>query len=51
MGATVHGVIKDTVAAELGIVPGDILVRINGEEINDIIDYQYYSKKAWFYWK
>jgi putative radical SAM enzyme (TIGR03279 family) len=46
LGATVHGVIEDTVAAELGIVPGDILVRINGKEINDIIDYQYYSKES-----
>ena len=40
-----HNVIKtveeDSIAEELGIEEGDILLDINGNEINDIIDYRY----------
>ena len=33
---------KDSIAEELGIEPGDRLLSINGQEIEDIFDYQYY---------
>ena len=30
-----------SIAEELGITPGDILLQINGTDITDIFDYQY----------
>lgn len=30
----------DSIAAELGVASGDYLVSINGEEVNDVVDYQ-----------
>ena len=38
----VENVEKDSIAEELGIEPGDRLLSINGQEIEDIFDYQYY---------
>ena len=32
---------KDSIAHELGIEPGDVLISINGEEVNDIFDYRF----------
>lgn len=32
---------QDSIAAELGIEPGDTLLAINGQEIEDIFDYRY----------
>lgn len=32
---------KDSIAEELGIEPGDILVSINGKEVLDVFDYRY----------
>lgn len=32
---------KGSIAEELGIVPGDVLVSINGENVKDIIDYKF----------
>ena len=32
---------KDSIAEELGIEPGDILVSINGKEVVDVFDYRY----------
>ncbi len=32
---------KGSIAEEMGIVPGDILLQINGNDITDIFDYQY----------
>ncbi len=34
----------NSVAEEMGIEPGDVLLAINGEEIRDIFDYQYLSQ-------
>ena len=31
----------DSIAMELGIEPGDVLLQINGKELEDIFDYQY----------
>ena len=35
-------VVPNSIAAELGIEPGDILLKINDNEIVDIFDYQYF---------
>ncbi|HZK58193.1 MAG TPA: PDZ domain-containing protein, partial [Clostridia bacterium] len=35
-------VYKGSIAEEVGIEPGDSLFRINGNEIEDIIDYKFY---------
>lgn len=41
---TVKGIVKGSIAEELGVEPGDRLLAINGQEIEDIFDYQYYSE-------
>ena len=43
MFAVVKSIIPGSPAAETIITPGDILLKINGHEINDIIDYRYHS--------
>ena len=35
-------VIEDSIANELGILSNDILVSINGSQINDVLDYRFY---------
>ncbi|HHV74076.1 MAG TPA: DUF512 domain-containing protein [Thermoanaerobacterium sp.] len=37
----IKDVLKDSIADELGIEPGDTLVSINGSEITDLIDYKF----------
>ncbi len=34
----------DSIAAELGLCDGDTLISINGNDINDVIDYMFYSQ-------
>ena len=41
MKHTIVEVEQNSIAEELGIEPGDMLISINGEEIQDIIDYEY----------
>lgn len=41
--AVVAHVEPDSIAEELGIVPGDVIARINGEDIDDYFDYKYLS--------
>lgn len=38
----IDGIIKGSIAEELGIKKGDILLTVNGEIINDIIDFKYH---------
>ena len=33
-----------SIAEEMGIEPGDVLLRINKQEIGDVFDYRYYIK-------
>jgi len=40
-GAVVSAVRPGSIAAELGITPGDVLVAINGEPVTDLIIYRY----------
>lgn len=44
MSAPITGVIPGSIADEMAIEAGDILLLINGQEIQDIIDYQFYSQ-------
>jgi putative radical SAM enzyme (TIGR03279 family) len=39
----VSSVDPDSIAEEAGILPGDIVVSINGHDLTDIIDYRFYS--------
>lgn len=44
MSGRIAGVRSGSIADELGIVAGDMLLSINGEPINDILDYQFYAQ-------
>jgi len=37
----ISDVIEDSIAEEMGIEPGDILLSINGQKVKDVIDYKY----------
>ncbi len=40
-----------SIAEELGIEPGDQLLEIDGNVIEDIFDYQFYvEEKNWLFW-
>ena len=42
--ANYHKIVKveeDSIGSELGIEPGDLLLSINNQEIEDIFDYRY----------
>lgn len=43
MSVLIKGVEKGSIAQKNGILAGDTLVRINGEEINDMLDLQFYQ--------
>ena len=43
----ITGVAPDSLAWELGIEPGDELLKINGHYINDIFDYHYYMEDTY----
>lgn len=40
----VKSIVPGSIADEMGIDPGDRLISINGQEIEDIFDYQFYSE-------
>ena len=40
----ITGVMPGSIAEEMGIEPGDRLLAVNGHEIEDIFDYQFYSE-------
>ncbi|MBQ8605959.1 MAG: DUF512 domain-containing protein [Clostridia bacterium] len=43
MSAKIKCVEQDSIACQLGLSADDVLVSINGNEINDVIDYMFYS--------
>lgn len=43
-GHLVESVMPDSIGEEMGIEPGDYLIAINDEEIEDVFDYQYLIK-------
>ncbi len=44
IGHVIKVVAEGGIAAELGIEPGDRILAVNGKEIEDIFDYQYYME-------
>ncbi|MDO4793062.1 MAG: DUF512 domain-containing protein [Filifactor alocis] len=40
----IHSIEQGSIAEELGIEPGDILLSVNGEKIEDIIEYNYLTE-------
>ena len=44
MGGKIAGVLPDSVAQEIGLEPGDVLLSINGQPVRDLIDYNYHSE-------
>jgi hypothetical protein len=43
--APIKDIMENSIAGEMDIEPGDKLYSINGNEINDILDYQFYSQE------
>lgn len=43
--APIKEIMENSIAEEMGIEPGDILYSINGNEIYDILDYEFYSQE------
>ena len=43
MGGVVAAVRAGSIAAELGLQPGDVLLSINGHILRDVIDYRFYG--------
>jgi putative radical SAM enzyme (TIGR03279 family) len=41
-GLIVSQVLKDSIAAEMDIEPGDIILRINNQKVTDVLDLQYF---------
>lgn len=41
MPARIKTVYENSIAAELGLEPGDVLLAINGETVHDVLDYRY----------
>ena len=46
-GHQIEKVLPSSIAAELGIEPGDRLISIGGRKIEDIFDYQYYMEDTY----
>ena len=40
----ISGIIPGSIAEEMEIEPGDLLLQIDGMEIEDILDYQFYAE-------
>ena len=43
MAVHITGIDRGSLSAEYGILPGDDLISINGEVINDMMDLQFFS--------
>ena len=38
-------IMPDSIAEELGVEPGDVLLSVNGCEIGDVFDYHYFTNE------
>lgn len=47
-GLVVAAVQADSIAAELEVIPGDRVLAVNGQEVRDIIDFQYFTAEEEF---
>ena len=43
MAVKITGIIEGSPASKLNIVPGEELISVNGEEIEDVLDYGFYT--------
>ncbi len=43
MAVKVFAVLKNSICANKGVRPGDMLISINGNEITDVLDYRFYT--------
>lgn len=48
MAVTIESLEKGSPAAQLGLAAGDMLVSIDGHEINDMLDYEFYTARPSF---
>jgi S1-C subfamily serine protease len=48
VAVTIESLEKNSPAARLGLQPGDSLVTIDGHEINDMLDYEFYTARTSF---
>jgi putative radical SAM enzyme (TIGR03279 family) len=46
MHATISHIAENSIAQEIGLHKGDILMEVNGNPVKDVIDYMYYSQKG-----
>lgn len=46
MAVVIQTVREDSIAARRGILPGDLLCKVNGNEIVDVLDYQFYIAES-----
>jgi putative radical SAM enzyme (TIGR03279 family) len=44
MNATISQITENSIAQEAGLQKGDVIVEMNGNPVNDVIDYMYYLK-------
>ncbi len=44
MSVPIHGVTPGSPAARAGVGPGHTLLRVNGREIGDVLDYRFYMQ-------
>lgn len=51
MAVRIHSVDENSIAASLGLAPGDELLQVDNEPINDVLDYQFYTDSASFHLK
>lgn len=47
LSGLISDIIENSIADELNIVAGDILLKINDREINDILDYRFYTQEEY----
>ncbi len=45
MHATISHIVKGTLAADIGLAKGDVILSLNGHPVRDVIDYMYYSRE------
>lgn len=46
MAVTVSGVVSGSIAAKKRVLPGDILLAVNGKEIEDVLDYRFHLQNS-----
>ena len=43
-GHVIRSVEPESIAAELGLEPGDVLLSVDGREMKDVFDYRFFTK-------